>query len=96
MKIHLETSGGLEGIVTNVAIDTRFVSLEESSKLTELVDKSNFFELPRFIPTESKGSDHFNYKIAVETEKRDHIIERNDFTIEPQLYPLIDFLRGAT
>jgi hypothetical protein len=94
MKIHFQRSGGLEGIVTDLKIDTDSISPEESSKLEKLINESNFFDLPEHIPTKENAADYFTYKISIENQTKKHSIERNDFSLEGKLHPLIDYLRN--
>ena len=95
MKIHFQLSGGLEGIGTDLKIDTESISSEQSSKLQKLINDSNFFDLPEKIPTkENTAADYFIYKISIEGQTTKHSIERNNLTLEPKLYPLIDYLKN--
>lgn len=94
MKIHFQRSGGLEGIVTDLKIDTDSISPEESSKLQKLINESNFFDLPEQILTKENAADYFTYKISIENQTKKHSIERNDFSLERKLHPLIEYLRN--
>lgn len=94
MKIHFQLSGGLEGIVTDIKIDTETISSEQSSNLENLINDSNFFDLPEKIPTKENPADYFIYKISIEEQTKKHSIERNDFTLEPKLFPIVDYLKN--
>lgn len=94
MKIHFESSGGLEGIIIDTVIDSESLPSEESSMLEQLVSGSNFFELPSFVKTPTNGADYFIYKITIRMDGKEHSIERNDLNMESTLGPLIEYLRN--
>ena len=94
MKIRFESSGGLEGIITDTVIDTESMTSEESSRLEQRINDSNFFELPNSVKATSNGADYFSYKITIKTDGKEHSIDRNDLTLESSLDPLVEYLRN--
>jgi hypothetical protein len=94
MKIHFERSGGLVGSNDSIALDTNSMSPNEANHVQQLIDSSNFFNLPSKSPPPKAGSaDYFHYKITVQADQREHKIQTNDITIPQELEPLIDFLQ---
>ena len=96
MKVYFESSGGFMGTRTSVIVDTDSIPPDEAGQLRDLVNNSNFFDLPSKSPPPPKGAaDYFLYKITIQIgEKKSHTIQTNDITMPPELVPLIDFLQG--
>lgn len=94
MKIQFECSGGLAGIHTSVVLDTSSISSDEVKQIEELINCSNFFNLPSESPPPKRGSaDYFNYKITIDIGERRHTIRTNDITMPNEIEPLINFLQ---
>jgi hypothetical protein len=95
MKINFERSGGLAGINDSIVLDTLSMPPNEAKHVEQLIDSSNFFNLPSRSPQPKAGSaDYFHYKITVQAEdQREHKIQTNDITIPQELEPLINFLQ---
>ena len=91
MRIEFERSGGLAGMRIAVSIDTDTLAESEAEELTELVDDSNFFELPEETGT-SAGADVFTYKLTVESEGRQHTVTTSDTEAPPALSALLERL----
>jgi hypothetical protein len=82
---------------TSVMVDTNSLPPNEAHQLRDLINNSNFFDLPPNSPPPPKGAaDYFQYKITVEEdeERKTHTIQTNDITMPPELAALIDFLEG--
>jgi hypothetical protein len=95
MRIHFERSGGLAGINDRIELDTTSMPTDEVNRLQQLVDSSNFFNLPSKSPSPKPGSaDYFYYKIKIQADGREHEIRTNDITIPEELEPLLDFLQN--
>jgi hypothetical protein len=98
IKVYYESSGGIMGTRTSVLVDTNSLPPDEARQLRDLINNSNFFDLPSKSPPPQKGAaDYFLYKITVEAdddERKTHTIQTNDITMPPELAPLIDFLQG--
>lgn len=75
-------------------VDSNFLSTDEVNKIQEMIDKSNFFNLPAKAAPPERGADYFEYKITVETKDGKHTIETTDFTMPYELKPLVKYLRS--
>jgi hypothetical protein len=93
MKIYFERSGGLAGVNDRLVLDTVSMPPDEAKHVQQLIDSSNFFNLPsKSSPPKPGSADYFNYKITVQADQREHKIQTNDITIPQELEPLINFL----
>jgi hypothetical protein len=96
MKVYLERSGGFAGMVTSASLDTQTLPPNEAHEIQNLIENSYFFELPSNPPQSSKtkkgAADYFTYKITVQDDKREHLVQLNDINMEPNIKPLVDFL----
>ena len=96
MKVYLERSGGFAGMVTSTTVDTQTLSPDKAHEIQNLIEDSHFFELPSKPPQSSKvkkgAADYFTYKITVQDDKREHLVQLNDINMEPNIKPLVDFL----
>ena len=95
MKIHFERSGGLVGSNDSIVLDTNSMPPDEAKDVQQLIDSSNFFNLPsKSAPPKAGSADYFHYKITVQTEdQREHKIQTNDITLPEELESLINFLQ---
>jgi len=94
MKIYFERSGGFAGTNDSIVLDTTSMTPDEVKHVQQLVDNSNFFNLPSKSPAPKAGSaDYFHYKITVQEDQREHKVQTNDITIPQELEPLINFLQ---
>jgi hypothetical protein len=90
MKIHFERSGGFTGIPIVAEIDSQALAADEAQHLNELVQAARFFDLPAHPPKGAPtGADQFQYKIAIEDEKRVHTVEMTDSAVTADLQPLL-------
>jgi hypothetical protein len=96
MKIHFERSGGFAGIPFTTVVESDSLSLEEKNRLKSILDNAKFFDLPSVTSTPKRGADYFKYKITVESDdlNKSHTVETNDFTMPPELMPLVNFLQS--
>jgi hypothetical protein len=93
MKIYFERSGGLAGINDRIVLDTSSMPPDEVKRAQQLIDNSNFFNLPsKSLPPKPGSADYLNYKITVQTDEREHKIQTNDITMPSELEPFINFL----
>ena len=90
MRIHFERSGGFAGITQTAEVDTDQLPTAAADNMSALVDKADFFNLPKQPKTSSKGADQFQYKLRVETASKSHEIQFGDGHVPPKLKPLID------
>ena len=88
MKISYRRTGGFAGMVISFDIDTDTLTTEEAEEIQALVDRADFFELPKSIPSNQQGVDQCQYKLTIE-----HTIEVGDSAVPETLLPLLDKLR---
>ena len=95
MWIYFERTGGLAGMMLNVTIDTGSLSQDEARYLLEMIDRARFFELPAEMTGIQKGADQFLYRITVESEGRQHTVQRSETDVPMSLRPLLEWLIKA-
>jgi hypothetical protein len=93
MKVMFETTGGFGGLTTTKTIDSDKLSAEQANRLRQLVDTSNFFNLPATIAYSGQARDFFQYKLTVESDGKKHTIEVDEPAAPPELKPLLQLLR---
>ena len=94
MKIEFDKSGGFAGLAMSKSINSADLSPEESKKLSELINDSDFFNLPEEISSTKLGADKFQYRITVEDEDsgKKHTVDVDESAIPPEVKPLIQWL----
>ncbi|MGH7800763.1 MAG: protealysin inhibitor emfourin [Thermodesulfobacteriota bacterium] len=92
MKIHFERGGGFAGTHITAIIDSKELTQDEGQELGELVNSSNFFNLPPLITSKKRGADRFNYKLTVESEDKRHTIVIDEGAVTPELRTLLQWL----
>ena len=92
MQINFERTGGFSGMRMTVNIDTESLSSKEACELHELVNSSNYFELPAVIASSTFGADRFCYRITVEDQGRKHTVQMTDEAIPDELQQLFSKL----
>ena len=95
MRISLERTGGFAGIKVQRVVDSKDLLPAEAKRLTALLKKARFFELPTELGGESPGVDRFHYKLTVENDDGTRTIEASDASIPDGMRPLIDWLSHA-
>lgn len=88
MRIYFERTGGFMGLSLQTAVDTAALSEEDAHHLQQMIDATEFFELPEELDG-TGGTDAFNYTLTVETEERRHTIHTNDRSAPDTLQPLL-------
>jgi hypothetical protein len=99
MKIYFNASGGFMGGRSVVNLDTNFLPSDEALQLRNLINSSNFFELPsKSLPPPKGAADYVQYRITIESDdgRKSHTVETNDYVVNanPKIAKLIDFLEG--
>jgi len=89
MRIQFERSGGFAGMRITATIDTDSLSPDDAKSLREMVDASDFFNLPSTIRSPSSTADSFQYKVIIEDQGRKHMVEAGDQAVPPTLKPLL-------
>ena len=92
MKIYFERGGGFAGMHITAIIDSKELTQDEGQELGELVNRSNFFNLPPLVTSKKLGADRFNYKLTVETEGKRHSVVINEGAVTPELRTLLQWL----
>jgi hypothetical protein len=96
MQIHFERTGGFAGLRLTTTINSVTLSPEDAHKLQELIDTAQFFALPARLTAKTPGADRFQYKLTVETQDRQHIVEVDEGAAPATLRPLLNWLTTAT
>jgi hypothetical protein len=94
MQIFFERSGGVTGIPVTVTIDTASLSSQEVIQLSQLIEISDFFELPGTSPAPARP-DRFQYKVTVREGDRQHTVIMGETAVPTTLKPLLDWLIEA-
>jgi hypothetical protein len=92
MRIVFERTGGFAGRRVSGSLDSSSLTLPQARRLKELLKRSGFFELPAILTSSNTGADHFNYRLTVETEERQHTVETSDIAVPAPMRPLLDYL----
>lgn len=92
MKINFERTGGFAGMRMTAMLDTELMPQEDASHLENMVDASNFFDLPEVLPALEKGADYFQYRLTVELEGQKHTVEVSEASVPDELRPLLNLL----
>ena len=90
--VWFERSGGFTGISSSVEIDSKLLSLDESEKLKQLIDQSDFFEWSKSDTIPVDMPDQFQYTITIEHEGEKRTLEFSDITMPDTMRPLINYL----
>jgi hypothetical protein len=89
MIIHLERSGGFTGIPVRTTVDTDHLDPPLDQELCDLLDASNFFELPEGNQDHGPGPDRFQYRLTVDGERGSHTVEFAEGQIPADLEALV-------
>ncbi len=93
MRIFFERSGGFMGLNINTAVDTKTLpDTEEATTLEQLIEETQFFDLPENLNKQGKGADQFSYTLRVETPEQAHTVHTTDMTAPDSLRPLLSRL----
>ncbi len=92
MRVIFERSGGFAGRKLQTMLDSTTLTEAQAQTLRQLLERSNFFDLPARLDARAPGADRFNYKVTVENEGESHTVEASDASVPPQLRPLLDWL----
>lgn len=76
-------------------LDTESLPKEDAGELENMVQASDFFNLPPVFPSPPRGADYFHYLLMVESGEKIHSIELSDASIPVELRPLIDRMMTA-
>jgi hypothetical protein len=93
MRISFERTGGFAGISRTKSVDTADIPANEADQLPQLVEASDFFNLPEKIPASTTQADRFQYTLTVEDEGRKHTVNVSEAALPGTLRPLIEWLQ---
>jgi hypothetical protein len=94
MRVSFKRSGGFMGITRSIVVDTQTLSQEEATQIIQLIEASDFFNLPHNL-LGSPQPDRFQYKITVEGNGQEHEVIVDESTVPSILKPLLDWLIEA-
>jgi hypothetical protein len=92
VRIDFARSGGFAGIRFAAKIDTAELPPDEAHKLEEMVEASDFFNLPTATSRPMRGADRLEYRVTVEKKGRQHTVTMTDMGVPEALQPLLDYL----
>lgn len=93
MIITLKTTGGYTGLTKTKTIDSDKILADQANMLRQLIDASNFFDLPSAIPYQGPARDFFQYNLTVEYESKKHTIIVDEPAAPSELRPLLQWLK---
>jgi hypothetical protein len=91
MKIRFRQTGGFGGLVLGNDLDTSTLPPAEAQELARLVKQANLEKIQT--RRSEKARDLQNYEIAVEGDGLTAKATFDDSSIDPNVEPLLDFLR---
>jgi hypothetical protein len=89
--ITFERSGGVVGQEIFLDLDLDTLPSSESLNLIQLLQRANFFKLPRNLEAKSTP-DEFQYRVTVDSGSTHHSIRTSDTTAPESLRPLLNIL----
>jgi hypothetical protein len=92
LRISIERSGGFAGITMRTTIDEKDVAPDEALKLRQLVEETDFFNLPGKMISRSPQPDRFQYDLKLEESGRGHTVTVSEEVLPEKLKPLIKWL----
>ena len=92
MRISIERSGGFAGITMRTTVDEKDVAPDEALKLRQLVEETDFFNLPGKIISRSPQPDRFQYELKLEEKGRQNTVTVSEEAMPPKLKPLVNWL----
>lgn len=91
MKIRFRQTGGFGGLVLGCDLDTSTLPPAEAQELARLVKQANLEKIQT--RRSEKARDLQNYEITVEGDGLTAKATFDDMSIDPNVEPLLDFLR---
>ena len=93
MRIYFERSGGSTGIPLVATIDSQTLTDEEAQHLHELIEATEFFDLPaHLIETAPLGGDQFHYKVTIADGGQANSVKTTDSAAPEDVRPLLHYL----
>jgi hypothetical protein len=95
MRIYLERTGGFAGMSRTMTVDTTSIPKETANLLPQLLEESNFFNLPAYIDSPSPQPDRLQYQLTIEDNGQTHSVSVGESSIPTNLKPLIEWVNNA-
>ena len=92
MRISIERSGGFAGITMKTAVDEKDLAPDEAQKLRQLVEETDFFDLPEKVVSRSPQPDRFQYELKLEEKGRQNTVTVSEEAMPEKLKPLVNWL----
>ena len=92
MRISFERSGGFAGITMKTAVDEKDLAPDEAQKLRQLVEETDFFNLPEKVVSRSPQPDRFQYELRLEEKGRQNTVTVSEEAMPAKLKPLVKWL----
>ncbi len=90
MKIEFERSGGFMGALITDTIDTAELPHDDARIILEMVQESQFFELPGRLEADNPGMDQFQYKLTIaHADGQPYTVEMGDTAVPQAMQPLL-------
>lgn len=93
-KIKFERTGGFAGIRLTAEIEVNDLPEDQKNEILELLDETEFEELPAKLAGRMPVPDEFVYSISVESEKRKYSIVSGESALPDDMQPLIQILES--
>ena len=91
MRIRVERSGGLAGILISNEIDAKDLPYPLARKIRKVLENAKLSALP--LKATSKGAaDHYLYKFSFQDGIDNKVIEYNQFNVPDDLKSLINYI----
>ncbi len=91
-KIKFERTGGFAGIRLHAEIDMEDLPKDQKSEILEILDESDFDELPEKLSSKMPIPDEFVYSITVASDEKENRVFAGESSLPSDLQPLIEIL----
>lgn len=95
MRVYLERTGGFAGMSRTTKVDTSDIPQTDAKQLTQLLQDSDFYNLPAYIDSDSPKPDRFHYKLTVENDGQMHSVSVGESAIPSNLKSLIEWVSNT-
>lgn len=91
-KIKFERTGGFAGIRLHAELDMDELPKDQKREILEILDGSDFDELPEKLSSKMPIPDEFVYSITVESGEKEKRVFAGESSLPGDLKPLIEIL----
>jgi len=95
-RIRFERTGGFAGIRLAADISVNELPEDEKKEIIELLDNTDFDELPEKVAGQVPVPDEFVYSISVEAEQKEYKVLAGESALPNDLEPLLKILEKIT